>query len=181
MPQSLSNILLHLIFSTKDRQPWLKPGIRTATHAFFAGTVRQCGCEAYRVGGVEDHVHIAIRFSRTEYFSGEGWKPASAKSFWMTATSIPLSACPPTSSTPPAFRSAFLCLKRSIARPACLSRVLHHWVNIRRSFGGLAWLVVQCKSTLPESNRQCTAYVLNEKTPVLLGFPIKTRLNSGRR
>lgn len=65
MPQSLSNILLHLIFSTKDRQPWLKPGVRTATHAFLAGTVRQYGCEAYRVGGVEDHVHLAIRFSRT--------------------------------------------------------------------------------------------------------------------
>jgi putative transposase len=65
MPQSLSNILIHLIWSTKDRQPWLQPGIREKTHAFLAGAVRKCNCEAYRVGGVADHVHLAIRLSRT--------------------------------------------------------------------------------------------------------------------
>jgi len=65
MPQSLSNILLHLIFSTKDRHPWLEPGIRKKAHAFLAGAVRQCECEAYRVGGVADHVHLAVRLSRT--------------------------------------------------------------------------------------------------------------------
>ncbi len=65
MPQSLSSILLHLVFSTKDRTPWLDADIREKTHAFLAGTVRQCGCEAYRVGGVADHVHLAIRLSRT--------------------------------------------------------------------------------------------------------------------
>ena len=65
MPQSLSNILLHLIFSTKDRHPWLDHRIREKTHAFLAGAVRQCDCEAYRVGGVADHVHLAVRISRT--------------------------------------------------------------------------------------------------------------------
>lgn len=65
MPQSLSNILIHLIWSTKDRHPWLEPGIREKTHAFLAGAVRQCDCEAYRVGGVADHVHLVVRLSRT--------------------------------------------------------------------------------------------------------------------
>lgn len=65
MPQSLSNILVHLIWSTKDRRPWLEPGIREKSHAFLSGVVRQCGCEAYRVGGVADHVHLAVRLSRT--------------------------------------------------------------------------------------------------------------------
>ena len=65
MPQSLSNILIHLIWSTKDRHPWLEPGIREKTHAFLAGAVRQYDCEAYRVGGVADHVHLAVRLSRT--------------------------------------------------------------------------------------------------------------------
>lgn len=65
MPQSLSNILIHLIWSTKDRRPWLEKGIREKTHAFLAGTVRQMDCEAYRVGGVADHVHLAVRLSRT--------------------------------------------------------------------------------------------------------------------
>jgi putative transposase len=65
MPQSLSNILIHLVWSTKDRHPWLTPGIREETHAFLAGAVRRLDCEAYRVGGVADHVHIALRLSRT--------------------------------------------------------------------------------------------------------------------
>ena len=65
MPQSLSNILIHVIWSTKDRHPWLERGIREKTHAFLAGAVRQCNCEAYRVGGVADHVHLAVRLSRT--------------------------------------------------------------------------------------------------------------------
>lgn len=65
MPQSLSNILIHLIWSTKDRYPWLTPGIREKMHAFLAGAVRQLACEAYRVGGVADHVHLAVRLSRT--------------------------------------------------------------------------------------------------------------------
>lgn len=65
MSQSLSNILVHLIWSTKDRQPWLAPGIRERTHAFLAGSARQLDCDAYRVGGVADHVHLAVRLSRT--------------------------------------------------------------------------------------------------------------------
>ena len=65
MPQSLSNILIHLIWSTKDRHPWLTTGICEKTHAFLAGAVRQMDCEAYRVGGVADHVHLAVRLSRT--------------------------------------------------------------------------------------------------------------------
>jgi len=48
MPQSLSNILIHLIWSTKERHPWLEPGIREKTHAFLAGAVRQCDCESFK-------------------------------------------------------------------------------------------------------------------------------------
>jgi REP element-mobilizing transposase RayT len=65
MPQSLSNILIHLIWSTKDRHPWLDPAIRDKMHAFLAGAVRRLDSEAYRVGGVADHVHLAVRLSRT--------------------------------------------------------------------------------------------------------------------
>jgi REP element-mobilizing transposase RayT len=65
MPQSLSHILIHLIWSTKDRHHWLTPGIQEKTHAFLAEAVRHMDCEAYRVGGVADHVHLAVRLSRT--------------------------------------------------------------------------------------------------------------------
>ena len=65
MPQSIDHVLVHLVFSTKDRRPLLRGGIRPALHAYLAGAVRAAGCVSLRVGGVEDHVHLAIRLSRT--------------------------------------------------------------------------------------------------------------------
>jgi putative transposase len=65
MPQSLSQVILHIVFSTKDRRPWLDPEIRPRMHAYTATVCRDCDCEAYRVGGVADHVHIAARLART--------------------------------------------------------------------------------------------------------------------
>lgn len=83
MPQSLSNILIHLIWSTKDRHPWLEPGTREKTHAFLAGAVRQCDCEAFRVGGVADHVHLAVRLSRTMSVADLVKEVKTASSKWM--------------------------------------------------------------------------------------------------
>ncbi len=65
MAQSLSQILLHLVFSTKNREPWVRPEVRPALHAYLAGAVRALNAEAYRVGGVADHVHIACTLPRT--------------------------------------------------------------------------------------------------------------------
>ncbi|HZY63260.1 MAG TPA: IS200/IS605 family transposase [Edaphobacter sp.] len=65
MPQSLAFILVHLIFSTKDRRPFINDEVRPALHAYLATVARDAGCECFRVGGVADHVHLAVRLSRT--------------------------------------------------------------------------------------------------------------------
>jgi hypothetical protein len=65
MPQSLSLVLLHVIFSTKDRRPFLKQSIRPKLDAHPAEVARIYGCECYHVGGIEDYVQLAIRLSRT--------------------------------------------------------------------------------------------------------------------
>ena len=65
MPQSLSYLLVHIVFSTKDRIPVLDMATRPALHAYLATVARNAGCECYRVGGVADHVHLAVRISRT--------------------------------------------------------------------------------------------------------------------
>jgi REP element-mobilizing transposase RayT len=57
MPQSLSLVIIHVIFSTKDRHPFLKPDKRPPLYAYLATVARGAGCECYRVGGVADHVH----------------------------------------------------------------------------------------------------------------------------
>jgi putative transposase len=65
MPQSLSLVIVHLIFSTKDREPWIKPDMRPRLHAYMAEVARGQGCLAYRVGGMTDHVHLALTLPRT--------------------------------------------------------------------------------------------------------------------
>jgi putative transposase len=66
MPQSLSAVYIHLVFSTKDRRPFLrdKP-TRDALHSYLGGISKQLDCPPIIVGGVEDHVHLLARFGRT--------------------------------------------------------------------------------------------------------------------
>ena len=65
MPQSLARNVIHLVFSTKNREPFIVPAIRDRLHAYLAGTVNQLGCHAIKVGGVADHVHILFVLSKT--------------------------------------------------------------------------------------------------------------------
>jgi REP element-mobilizing transposase RayT len=66
MPQSLAQIYIHIIFSTKERQPFLwDDAFRKATHAYLAGICKQQESPAVVIGGVADHVHILSRLGRT--------------------------------------------------------------------------------------------------------------------
>ena len=66
MPQSLSVVYLHLVFSTKDRRPFLRdPVIRAEMHAMLGSTSGQLQCPSVLVGGVEDHVHILAPVTKT--------------------------------------------------------------------------------------------------------------------
>ena len=61
MAQSLGFVLVHVVFSTKDREPFIGEEVGGGLHAYLATVVRGMGCECYRVGGVADHVHLAMR------------------------------------------------------------------------------------------------------------------------
>ena len=66
MSQSLSIVYLHLVFSTKERRPFLRDkAVRDALHAYLGGVSKQLDCPPILVGGVEDHVHLLCRFART--------------------------------------------------------------------------------------------------------------------
>jgi REP-associated tyrosine transposase len=65
MPQSLSKVILHIVFSTKDREPWLDSDVRPRMHAYLATICRDLGADLVRVGGVADHVHIVTTLPRT--------------------------------------------------------------------------------------------------------------------
>ena len=66
MPQSLSRLLVHLIFSTKNRAAFLQsPLLRSELHAYLTATLRGLDCEPVQAGGVSDHVHVLFGLSRT--------------------------------------------------------------------------------------------------------------------
>ena len=66
MPRSLALVPLHLVFSTKNRRPLLADrDLRLRKHACLGASCSERGSPPIRVGGVEDHVHVACRFGRT--------------------------------------------------------------------------------------------------------------------
>jgi putative transposase len=65
MPQSLAQIYLHIVFSAKNREPLLTDDTRTNVHAYLAGVCKNHDSPALIIGGVEDHVHLLCRLSKT--------------------------------------------------------------------------------------------------------------------
>lgn len=92
MPQSLANILVHIVFSTKNRMPVLEPSIRPALFAYLATVARNTGCECYCVGGVADHLHLAIRLSRTITIAKVVEELKTSSSKWLKTQSPALAA-----------------------------------------------------------------------------------------
>jgi putative transposase len=83
MPQSLSRILIHLIFSTKNRERILAPAIQTELHPYLAGVLDNIECPPLRVGGVEDHVHLLFGLSRTRAVADVVEKVKTSSSKWI--------------------------------------------------------------------------------------------------
>ena len=65
MAQSLSKILLHCIFSTKNRTKLISPEFEDDLHGYIASICREYKSNACKVGGTNGHVHIACTFPRT--------------------------------------------------------------------------------------------------------------------
>lgn len=66
MSQSLSNILVHLVFSTKNRRPLLRDDERERIHAYLGGVLNNCGSSVVEINSVRDHVHILFRQSKNQ-------------------------------------------------------------------------------------------------------------------
>ncbi len=65
MPQSLAQILAHLVFSTKNREPLLADDIRDELHAYSGGIVGNQKGTLLKAGSVADHIHLLIAMPRT--------------------------------------------------------------------------------------------------------------------
>ena len=65
MAQSLSKILLHAVFSTKNRTKLILSEFENDLHGYIASICRAYKSNAYKVGGTENHIHIAYTLPRT--------------------------------------------------------------------------------------------------------------------
>lgn len=92
MPQSLSINLVHVIFSTKNREPYLDPDTRQRLYPYMAQLIRDKGSECYRIGGIEDHIHLAIRLSKTATLSKTISEAKTGTSRWLKEISPKLSS-----------------------------------------------------------------------------------------
>ena len=69
MPGTYSQILLHIVFSTKHRERWIKPEIAERLYPYVGGIVRAEKGVLYDIGGIEDHVHMYLRWRTDESVS----------------------------------------------------------------------------------------------------------------
>ena len=60
MGHNFTNLLTHVIFSTKDRVPHIKPELKADLHAYMGGIVRKINGKTVIVDGTGDHVHLLL-------------------------------------------------------------------------------------------------------------------------
>ena len=64
MPQSLANILIHAVWSVKERRPQIADSVRAGLHGYMAGTLKRIESPALIINSVADHVHVFCQLSK---------------------------------------------------------------------------------------------------------------------
>ncbi len=65
MPHTYTNFLYHIVFSTKDRFPFIKSESKPRFYEYIGGTIRGIGGICLEIGGVEDHIHLLVKLKPT--------------------------------------------------------------------------------------------------------------------
>jgi putative transposase len=64
MPQSLAKVLIHLVYSTKNREPLITDDVRDELHRYSAGILKEWESPALLINSVPDHIHILYSHSK---------------------------------------------------------------------------------------------------------------------
>lgn len=91
MPQSLTRVHIHLIFSTKHRLPVLHDDVRESLHRYAAAVLQNIECPPLLINSVEDHIHILHELGRTISISKAVQELKTSTSRWLKTQSAPLS------------------------------------------------------------------------------------------
>ena len=73
----------HVVFSTKNRQPWIADEWRSRLFEYLGGTINGLGGKSLGVGGVEDHVHILLDLKATHCLADVMRQLKRAASVWI--------------------------------------------------------------------------------------------------
>jgi REP element-mobilizing transposase RayT len=65
MASTFTNLLFHVIFSTKFRKPLVEDSVREELYCYIGGIIREQRGSLLEIGGMPDHVHILARLSPT--------------------------------------------------------------------------------------------------------------------
>jgi putative transposase len=83
VPQSLAKVLVHLIFSTKNREPLIHLDLRPALHAYLTGTLVNLHCPSLQTGDTADHIHSLFSPARTRTAAEVVEEVKKSSSRWM--------------------------------------------------------------------------------------------------
>ncbi len=91
MSQSLAKILVHTVFSTKERRPCLRDkALREELHCYLGGILARHDCQPLVIGGVQDHVHLLSTLSRTGTAADMVKEAKRGSSLWLKTKSSDL-------------------------------------------------------------------------------------------
>ncbi len=85
MSQSLVKNLVHLVYSTKHRKPWIPDEVRDGLYAYQAGIFKRWESPALVIGGAEDHVHALFSLSKNHALMKIVEEVKKGSSKWMKA------------------------------------------------------------------------------------------------
>lgn len=86
MPQSLTNLLFHIIFSTKNRETIISNEIAPQLHAYLVGICENLRGRPIKIGGMPDHVHVLTYLPQTITIADALRDLKSSSSKWMHTT-----------------------------------------------------------------------------------------------
>ena len=92
MPGTYSQLLLHIVFSTKGREHWITPDVAERLYPYMGGIIRAEKGVLYDINGIEDHVHLYVRW-RTDVPISDLMRTVKARSSkWVHDTFSALTA-----------------------------------------------------------------------------------------
>ena len=83
MPSTHLSLHYHLVFSTKDREPWLAPTPRVRVHEYIGGIIRGMKGVSHAVGGTGDHIHVFAGLRATHCLADVMRELKSESSAWI--------------------------------------------------------------------------------------------------